>query len=182
MKKIAKIPVSYESKMSGEELAKKIDDTIINQSKAENLPEKYRQYFYWNKSNGKYMLRFYHSFRSDMCDTAFQGTIKNGLSGSQLDGIIKKPSGVWAVFWTIIGTAVIIALAFLIALLLSEQPEFGLVPIFILILIPVAFVEINLLMFDKKRLKAVNDYLREFTAAENPDLLDEEIENEKQPG
>ena len=49
------------------------------------------------------------------------------------------------------------------------------IPIFLAVLVPVAFIEVNLLMFDKKRIKTVNGYLREFTAAENTDVLGEEL-------
>ena len=34
-------------------------------------------------------------------------------------------------------------------------------------------------MFDKKRLKAINEYLREFTSAENIDILSEELEEDE---
>lgn len=56
-------------------------------------------------------------------------------------------------FWVIIGAALLIAAAFSFALLFSEAPETGLIPVFLLIFVPVAFVEVNLLMFDKKDLR-----------------------------
>lgn len=180
MKKIARIPVSFESRLSSEEFAEKVKSVIAEQEENVSYLEKGREIFYWeNTDSDTYSLKFYHSYRSDMCDTAFYGQINKGLSGCQLDGYIKKPGGIWAVFWIIIAVAFVILSAFSIAILLSEAPETGLIPVFLLTLIPVAFVEINLLMFDKKRLKAINEYLREFTSAENIDLLNEELEEEE---
>ena len=162
MKKIAKIPASFESRLSSEEFDRKVRDTLTEREEENEEPadEKGRELFLWEiRGNGEYRLK--------------------GLSGCQLDGQIKKPGGIWAVFWVIIGAALLIMTAFGIALLFSEVPEIGLIPLFMLILVPVAFVEINLLMFDKKRLKAINEYLREFTSAENIDILSEELEEDE---
>ncbi len=182
MKKIAKIPASFESRLSSEEFDRKVRDTLTEREEENEEPadEKGRELFLWEiRGNGEYRLKFYHSYKSDMCDTSFVGTVTKGLSGCQLDGQIKKPGGIWAVFWVIIGAALLIMTAFGIALLFSEVPEIGLIPLFMLILVPVAFVEINLLMFDKKRLKAINEYLREFPSAENIDILSQELEEDE---
>lgn len=180
MKKIAKIPVTFESRLSSEEFAQKVKEIVAEQEENVTYAEKGRQIFYWESTgDDKYSLKFYHSYKSDMCDTAFYGQVNKGLSGCQLDGHIKKPGGIWAIFWVIIAVALLILFAFSIAVLLSETPETGLIPVFLLTLIPVAFVEVNLLMFDKKRLKAINEYLREFTTAENIDVLGEELEEDE---
>lgn len=180
MKKIAKIPVTFESRLSSEEFAQKVKEVIAEQEENVTYAEKGRQIFYWESTgDDKYSLKFYHSYKSDMCDTAFYGQVNKGLSGCQLDGHIKKPGGIWAIFWVIIAVALLILFAFSIAILLSETAETGLIPVFLLTLIPVAFVEVNLLMFDKKRLKAINEYLREFTTAENIDVLGEELEEDE---
>lgn len=180
MKKIAKIPVTFESRLSSEEFAQKVKEVVAEQEENVTYAEKGRQIFYWESpGDDKYSLKFYHSYKSDMCDTAFYGQVNKGLSGCQLDGHIKKPGGIWAIFWVIIAVAILILFAFSIAMLLSENAETGLIPVFLLTLIPVAFVEVNLLMFDKKRLKAINEYLREFTTAENIDVLGEELEEDE---
>lgn len=180
MKKIVKVPVEYETELSKEELEEKLKDRIEEQALPENLPEKSRQYFYWRKKEELYELKFYHSFRSDMCDTAFVGKIEKGLSGSRLEGEIKKPGGVWAVFWIIIGVALLITAVFFLSLLMSQAPELGMIPIFLLVVfVPAAFVEANLLMFDSKRLRTINKYLRDFTEASNYDILEDEFENER---
>ncbi|MBD5114189.1 MAG: hypothetical protein HDT46_03170 [Ruminococcaceae bacterium] len=180
MKKIAKIPITFESRLSSEEFAEKVKNIIAEQEENVTYSEKGRQIFYWESlGDDKYSLKFYHSYKSDMCDTAFYGQVNKGLSGCQLDGHIKKPGGIWAIFWVIIAVAFLILAAFSVAILLSETPETGLIPVFLLTLVPVAFVEVNLLMFDKKRLKAINEYLREFTTAENYDVLSEELEEDE---
>lgn len=179
MKKIARIAADFESPLSESELKEKIAKTIEEQELEENHPERSRQYFFWESGNGEYRLRFFHSYKNDMCDTAFYGIINKGLNGCRLEGFFKKPAGVWGVFWTIIGVACAIALAFFLSVFLSEEPELGMIPIFLTVLVPVAFIEVNLLMFDKKRIKTINDYLREFTAAKNTDVLGEELEEEE---
>lgn len=175
MKKIARIAAEFESPLSESELKEKIAKTIEEQELEDNRPEKSRQYFFWEDNKGEYRLRFYHSFKNDMCDTAFHGIISKGLEGCRLEGFFKKPAGVWGVFWAIMGVTFAIALAFFLSVFLSEEPELGMIPIFLAVLVPVAFIEVNLLMFDKKRIKTVNGYLREFTAAENTDVLGEEL-------
>ena len=180
MKKIVKVPVAYDTELSKEELEEKLKNTIEEQALPENLPEKSRQYFYWRSQEDVYELKFYHSFRSDMCDTAFVGQIEKGLSGSRLEGEIKKPAGVWAVFWSIIGVALLISIVFFLSVLLSAEPEVGMIPLFMLVVfVPAAFVEVSLLMFDSKRLKIINKYLRDFTEATNQDMLEDELNNER---
>lgn len=179
MKKIAKIPAEFESPLSEKELKEKISTAIAEQQLEDNLPEKGRQYFFWEEKQGEYRLRFYHSYKNDMCDTAYHGIINKGLEGSCLEGFFKKPAGIWGVFWTIIGIAIVIAAAFFISIFLSEEPELGMIPIFLTVLVPVAFIEVNMLIFDKKRIKALNKYLREFTSAQNTDVLGEELEEEE---
>lgn len=180
MKKIVKVPVAYDTELSKEELEEKLKNTIEEQALPENLPEKSRQYFYWRSQEDVYELKFYHSFRSDMCDTAFVGQIEKGLSGSRLEGEIKKPAGVWAVFWSIIGVALLISIVFFLSVLLSAEPEVGMIPLFMLVVfVPAAFVEVSLLMFDSKRLRIINKYLRDFTEATNQDMLEDELNNER---
>lgn len=183
MKKIARIPVSFESPLSAEEFDQKVKDTIAErESEAEEDASdvKGRELFIWEKTGSdEYALKLYHSYKSDMCDTAFKGGLQKGLTGCQLDGQIKKPGGIWAIFWVIIGAALLIAGAFSIALLFSETPETGLIPVFLLVFVPVAFVEVNLLMFDKKRLKKINNYLMDFTASKNISVLAEELEEDE---
>lgn len=100
MKKIAKVAAEFESPLSETELKEKIAQAIEEQQLEENRPEKSRQYFFWEEYKGEYRLKFYHSFKSDMCDTAFHGIINKGLEGCRLEGFYKKPAGVWGVFWT----------------------------------------------------------------------------------
>lgn len=178
MKRFLKIPVEFESSFTEEELKSKIEDIIKEQQDVSLYSQKGRELFIWEKNENAVSLKYYHSFKSDMCDTAFYGEIKKGLRGSRLEGFIRKPPCIWGVFWVIIGVLLLIMAAFFVASLFADDPQPVLIPIFGLVSVGVAFVEVNLLMFDKNRLRAVNDYLRELTSASNVDVLGEELEAE----
>ena len=178
MKRAIRIPVTFESRLSVEELTQKIDQELSSDIWRES-DLKGRQIYLWRREGENVELKYYHSFHSDMCDTMFQGTLNKGLQGSQLDGFIKKPATVWAIFWVIIGIALIVTAALLFAVGFSAEPELGLLLIFPLILLVVAFIEANLLRFEKKRLANINNYLREFTSAENTDVLGEDLESDE---
>lgn len=178
MKRILKIPVEFETALTEEELKSRIEEKIKEQQEENLCTQKGRELFLWEKRDGTFSLKYCHSFKSDMCDTAFYGKTEKGLKGCRLEGFIKKPPCIWAVFWTIIGITLSVIAAFFIASLFADDPQPVLIPIFGLIMVGVAFVEVNLLMFDKKRLRAINGYLRDFTAAANIDVLGEELEAE----
>ena len=178
MKRAIKVPVTFESGLTAEELSQKIDQEASSDVWREGNM-KGRQIYLWRREGDNVELKYYHSYLSDMCDTMFQGRLNKGLQGSQLDGFIKKPGGVWAIFWVIIGVSVLITAVLLFAVGFSDEPELGLLLIFPLILLVVAFIEANLLRFEKKRLANINKYLREFTSAENTDVLGEDLEDER---
>ena len=178
MKRAIRIPVTFESRLTTEEMTQKIDEEVSSDIWREsNL--RGRQIYLWQRDGDNVELKYYHSYHSDMCDTMFQGTLNKGLQGSQLDGFIKKPATVWAIFWVIIGIALIVTAALLFAVGFSDEPELGLLLIFPLILLVVAFIEASLLRFEKNRLANINNYLREFTSAENTDVLGEELEEDE---
>lgn len=178
MKRAIRIPVTFESRLSTEELGQKIDDEIHSDIWRES-DLKGRQIYIWRREGDSVELKYFHSYRSDMCDTMFQGVMNKGLQGSQLDGSIKKPAGVWAIFWVIIGIALAVTAALLFAVGFSEEPELGLLLIFPLVLVVVAFIEASLLRFEKSRLANINKYLREFTSAENTDVLGEDLDSDE---
>ncbi|MCM1298982.1 MAG: hypothetical protein NC203_09830 [Firmicutes bacterium] len=178
MKRILKIPVEFETALTEEELKGRIEEKIKEQQEENLYSQKGRELFLWENREDGFSLKYHHSFKNDMCDTAFYGSTKKGLKGCRLEGFIKKPPCIWAVFWVIIGVMLLIMAAFFIASLFADDPQPALIPIFGLVMVGVAFVEVNLLMFDKKRLRTINDHLREFTAAANTDVLGEELEDE----
>lgn len=178
MKRFLKIPVEFETALTEEQLLEKVSEKIKEQQEENLYSQKGRELYLWERDNDSLSLKYYHSFKNDMCDTAFKGKTEKGLRGCRLEGFIKKPSGIWAVFWVIIGITLTIIGAFFTASLFADDPQLFLIPVFGLVVLGVAFVEINLLMFDKKRLRAINDYLREFTSAENVDVLGEDLEAE----
>ena len=178
MKRAVKVPVTFESRLTTEELEQKIEEEMSSDVWREN-DLKGRQIYLWRLEGDNVEVKYFHSYRSDMCDTMFQGTLNKGLQGSQLDGFIKKPATVWAIFWVIIGITLLVTAALLFAVGFSAEPELGLLLVFPLILLVVAFIEANLLRFEKKRLANLNNYLREFTSAENTDVLGEELDSER---
>ena len=178
MKRAIRVPVTFESRLTTEELTQKIDEEMSSDIWRQS-DLKGRQIYMWRRDGDNVELKYCHSYLSDMCDTMFQGTLNKGLQGSQLDGFIKKPAGVWAIFWVIIGIAAIVTGGLLFAVGFSEEPELGLLLIFPLILLVVAFIEASLLRFDKSRLAEINRYLRELTSAENTDVLGEDLESDE---
>lgn len=174
MKRSVKVPVTYDSEMTVEELIAKMDEANGEIDLTSNL--KGREIYLWRHEGENTELRFYHSYRSDMCDTMFSGTLRKGLKGSQLDGFIKKPAGIWGVFWTIIGLALLLTLGLAVTILLSDTIDAQFVLLAPVILIVAAFIGASLLRFDKGRLADINSYLRKFTGSENTDVLGEDLE------
>ena len=179
MRKYVKVPVSFETTMKKDELRAKIDAECEKLTK-NKLKKRHGEMLYlWEKKGENIELTLYHAVKKDMPDTKFTGEIKDGLSGCQLDGFIKKPLGIWVIFWAITALTLLVTIGF--PLLLMQNPEIPIInawPFLVLLAIP-AFILSSLLAFEKKRLKAINDYLREFTTAHNTDVLDDWLEQEE---
>lgn len=173
MKRAIKVPVTYESNFSPEELEEKMLEENRKVSMSSNL--KGREIFLWSIEGDRVQLKFYHSYHSDMCDTMFIGTLNKGLQGSQLDGFIKKPAGIWGVFWTILAVALLIGAGIVLAALMSVEIQAGLILLAPLVLAVAAFIGASMLRFDKQRLAQINDYMREFTESKSTDVLGEEL-------
>ena len=177
-KKLARIPVSYESGMNSEEMLYKLEQTLAEQKEAQLYKQKGKPVFLWEKQDEHILLCYHQNYKKDMGDTAFKGQIKKGLAGCQLDGFICKPRGVWVVFWCI---AIIFAAMFTaLPIILSQNPDIPMyyaLP-FVTFAGLAAYILVSMLMFDRKRLKILNDFLRDFTVAKNTDALGEEIEEE----
>ncbi len=179
MRKYARIPVSFETMMKKDELLEKISEEQKRLTKRKLSKRHGEMLFLWEKKSEEVRLTLYHAVKKDMPDTKFSGTIRDGLDGCQLDGYIKKPLGVWVIFWAIAIVSLLIAIGF--PFLLMQNPDIPIInawPFLTLLVIP-AFILMNLLAFEKKRLKIINDYLREFTQAHNTDVLDDWLEQEE---
>ena len=175
-RKIARIPVTLDSAMSKEETEKKIDLAIEQQR--ELYKQKGKPVFVWERNGEELFLRYHQTYKKDMGDTAFKGKLKKGLAGCQLDGYICKPKAVWVIFWAIAAIFVIFFAG--LPVLLSQSPDIPLyyaLPFLTFAAIGV-YILVSLLMFDKKRLRTLNDYLREFMKASNTDALGEELDEE----
>lgn len=175
-RKIARIPVAFDSQTPQNLVEKKIDEAIEQQH--ELYKQKGKAVFVWERNGDEVFLRYHQTYKKDMGDTAFKGRLKKGLAGCQLDGCFCKPKAVWAIFW-IIAAIFVIALVGL-PILLSQSPDIPLyyaLPFLTFAAIGV-YILVSLLMFDKKRLRTLNDYLRDFMKASNTDALGEELEEE----
>lgn len=175
-KKIARIPITLDSAASCGETEEKIDEAIEQQR--ELYKQKGKPVFVWERNGEEVFLRYHQTYKKDMGDTAFKGKLKKGLTGCQLDGYICKPKAVWVIFWII--AAVFLILLVGLPVLLSQSPDIPLyyaLPLLTFAAIGV-YILVSLLMFDKKRLRTLNDYLRDFMKASNTDVLGEELEEE----
>lgn len=180
MRKYARIPVSFETMMKKDELLEKIDGQAKALTKSKLRKRYGEMLFLWERTDNEIELTLYHAVKKDMPDTKFSGSIKDGLDGCQLDGHIKKPLGIWVIFWAIAIVSLLIAIGF--PFLLMQSPDIPIInawPFLALLGIP-AFILASLLAFEKKRLKIINDYLREFTQANNTDVLGDWLEQEEQ--
>lgn len=181
MKKTVRIPVTFESAMSLSETEEKLDAAISKQKELKLYKMKGHMLYLWERSDKNVRLKYFHDYKNDMCDTMFHGELKEGFAGSQLDGEICKPKGIWICFWGFIALVVIILLAWLMYLMLDPEFEFGSMLPMLVLIIPSAFICYNFLKFDKKRLENINKFLREFMMATNVDVLGEDLEDDDYP-
>lgn len=175
-KHFVKVPVDFETPVSAEAMKEKIDGEIAATAKLTLYKYKGQPMWFWRREGNSVTLRYCEDYRGDMCDIAFTGELRDGLSGCQLDGVIRKPSGVWAIFWIVLVISLIVAIGLPLILSLNpDVPLYNAAPLAVFLL-PVAYIEAQLLMFDSKKLRAMNEKLREFTLAENIDLLADEYD------
>lgn len=178
MKKYVKVPVAFETMTSKADMEAKIDAEMSELNRENIAKRKGEMLYLWSKNDENVFLTLYQAYGKDMADTMFKGTIVEGLNGSQLNGNIVKPRGIWGVFYGILIGTILIAIGF--TLLLMQNPDMPIVnawPFLIFLAIP-AYILVNLLSFDKKRLRAINEYLRGFTLAENIDVLEEQLDED----
>ena len=181
-KHFVKIPVTLETMLTREELCGRIDAEIEAVRKLQLYKYRSQPMWFWKRSESAVELMYCESYKTDMCDIMFKGEIKDGLSGCQLDGFIKKPKGIWAIVNSICVFAAVLTVG--LPVILSQSPDIPLynaAPLMIFLL-PVAYIIAQLLMFETKRLAAMNERLRTLTLAQNTDVLGEELEDEKEDG
>lgn len=107
MKKFIRIPYEEESRFSIDELRAKLDRAIEAQKKLSLYKLKGEPLFLLAKNGEDYILRYYHSYKKDMCDTCLCFSLIRGLERSGAKGYFRKPFGSWAFFWGVIATLLI---------------------------------------------------------------------------
>lgn len=184
MKRFVKIDLQMSSNYSVEEIKARVDGKIEEQSQLKLPNLKSSPLFLWSREDDVVTLKYYHSYKSDLCDTMFEGRLVQGLNGCQLVGKICKPKLIWGLFFGFIALAVVILLICVISFLgqltfdVAASGDYSMLnhlPAFLLV-IPAVYVGIYFLVFDKKRLKTINDELRTFMNAYDIDVIGEELE------
>ena len=104
-KKFVRTPVEEESLLSYEELTGKLNKIIEKQKELKLHKLEGTPLFLWKKEGeSEYSMKYYHSYKKDMCDTMLAIRVEQGLERSGVYGYICKPAGIWGVFWGIIAT------------------------------------------------------------------------------
>ena len=160
-KKFIKMAFEEESVMSGEELTAKLDGIIEEQKALQLYKLKNAPLFLWEKKgSGEYHLKYYHSYKTDMCDTAFTGIVEKGLERSSLKGFFHKPKGIWATFWGIIATLFIDFLVITYCLLFVA--DFSLMNGLMISAVATVvrgYICFSLLEIDRDRVKKIKEYI-----------------------
>lgn len=104
-RKFIKMRVEEESVLGRDELVSKLDGIIDKQYRKNLNKLKGSPALLWSKAGEDcYKLKYYHSYREDMCDTMMTVDIEKGLERCSLFGFIHKPPAIWAVFIGVIAS------------------------------------------------------------------------------
>ena len=107
-KKFVKMRVEEECAMSRDELVRKLDGIIDTQYRRDLNKLRGSELCLWSKADEDcYRLKFYHSYREDMCDTMMTIDIEKGMERCSIHGFIHKPAAIWACFWGVIASVLI---------------------------------------------------------------------------
>ena len=178
-KKYISMRVEEESSMSRDELAKKLD-SIIDMQYRKNLNKlKGSPLCLWSRAGEySYRLKYYHSYREDMCDTMMTVYVEERCS---LHGSIHKPPAIWAVFFGIIASVFIDFLIITYSLLfVSGFDLMNGLTISACVCIVRAVVCVWLLELDREKIKILREELfrviRDKPGEENAENTPEESE------
>ena len=121
-RKFVKMRVEEESVMSRDELNKKLDGIIEAQYRKNLKKLKGSPLCLWQHAGDScYKLRYYHSYREDMCDTMMTIDVEKGMERCSIHGFIHKPPAIWACFWGVIASVLIDFLIISWCLLFAEN-------------------------------------------------------------
>lgn len=160
-KKFIKMAFEEESVMSEGKLTEKLDNIIEEQKKLQLYKLKNAPVFLWEKKGeGEYYLKYYHSYKTDMCDTALSVAVEKGLERCTLKGFFCKPKGIWAVFFGIIASLFIdfLVLSFCLLFVAGFNLTDGLMISAVAVIVR-AYICIALLELDKERMKKIKEYI-----------------------
>jgi hypothetical protein len=121
-RKFIKMRVEEESVMSRDELNRKLDGIIEAQYRKNLKKLKGSPLCLWQHAGDNcYKLRYYHSYREDMCDTMMTIDVEKGMERCSIHGFVHKPPAIWACFWGVIASVVIDFLIISWCLLFAEN-------------------------------------------------------------
>lgn len=107
-RKFIKMAVEEESTLSKDKLTKKLDGIIDTQYRRNLKKLKGSPLLLWSKvDDSRYRLKYYHSWKEDMCDTVMTVDIEKGMERCSLHGFIHKPAAIWACFAGVIASVII---------------------------------------------------------------------------
>ncbi len=86
----------------------RLDEKLEHQMEVMKHNIKNTPVFIWGKNGDLVTLKYYHAYKSDLCDTMFEGTLHQGLNGCQLVGKICKPRIIWVLFFVFAAASLIL--------------------------------------------------------------------------
>lgn len=184
-KKFVRTPIEEESPLSYEELTGKLDRIIEKQGELKLHKLEGAPLFLWKKEGeSEYSLKYYHSYKKDMCDTMLAIRVEKGLERSGVYGYICKPAGIWGVFWGIIATLFIdfLVLSYCLLFVAGFDLTNGLM-ISAAAIIVRAYICFSLLEISKDRMSRIKgELLRILHEKEETDEQDKQKEQESEGG
>ena len=180
-KKYIKMRIEEEAAMSRDALAAKLDGIIDTQYRKNLKKLKGSPMYLWSRAGEDcYKLKYYHSYREDMCDTMMTLEVEKGMERCSLHGFIHKPPAIWAVFIGIIASVFIDFLIITYSLLFVSGFDLmnGLM-ISACVCIVRAVVCVWLLELDRSRIKALREELYRVIRDEPADNVTEDTPEEE---
>lgn len=104
-KKFIKTPIEEDSLLTNEALTARLDGIVERQKTMKLYKLKGSPLFLWSKNReDEYSLRYYHSYKTDMCDTMMTIHVTKGMEHCRTEGFIHKPAGIWGTFWGVVAS------------------------------------------------------------------------------
>lgn len=182
-KKFVRTPIEEESLLSYEELTGKLNKTIEKQKELKLHKLEGAPLFLWKKEGeSEYSMKYYHSYKKDMCDTMLAIRVEKGLERSGVYGYICKPAGIWGVFWGIIATLLLdfLILSYCLLFVAGFDLTNGLMVSAAAIIVR-AYICFSLLEISKDRMSRIKgELLRILHEKEEKDEQEEQDESEEQ--